>query len=65
MFRPFTIALYLLCGVVALVLVVWSHRRSDELATLSSLVDGVMQSPAARIGLITFWWWLGWHFLFA
>ncbi|MEJ1229879.1 MAG: DUF6186 family protein [Galbitalea sp.] len=24
-----------------------------------------MTTQAARICILTFWWWLGWHFLFA
>jgi len=65
MLKVFTIAIYLCCGLAALVLVVWSHRKPDQLTSLGSLVDEIMVSPAARIGLVAFWWWLGWHFLFA
>jgi hypothetical protein len=46
-------------------LVILGQRDHDRLATLSELLDRVMATRAARITLLTFWWWLGWHFLVA
>ncbi|WP_249776640.1 DUF6186 family protein [Leifsonia sp. C5G2] len=32
-------------------------------AGLSTLLDLVLQERAARVTVLLFWWWLGWHFL--
>jgi hypothetical protein len=63
--RELTIAGYLVCLLVALVLVVRSHRRDAPFATLSEVLEQVFADRAVRITIIVFWWWLGWHFLVA
>lgn len=63
MTRTITIAVYLVLLAAALVLTAIPHRRPEVLAPVSSLVDTIMDDPAARLTLLVFWWWLGWHFL--
>lgn len=63
--REVTIAVFLACGLAALVLVVLSHLRRSPLATLSEVLDQVFADRAVRVTIILFWWWLGWHFLVA
>ncbi|MFI5060289.1 MAG: DUF6186 family protein [Actinomycetales bacterium] len=36
---------------------------SGRLARFGSLLDVVMEDRAARVTILLFWWWLGWHFL--
>jgi hypothetical protein len=65
MIRLVTIAGFVLCGVLALALVVMSRRNADRIAPLSELLDQVMVSRATRLTIMVFWWWLGWHFIVA
>jgi hypothetical protein len=46
-------------------LVILGQRDQNRFATLGELLDRVMSTRAARITILTFWWWLGWHFLVA
>jgi uncharacterized BrkB/YihY/UPF0761 family membrane protein len=39
------------------------QRRRAQFATFGEVLDRVMTTQAARICILTFWWWLGWHFL--
>lgn len=48
-------------GVVALT--VLPRARPDLLERPSVLADRMMREPAARVVLVVFWWWVGWHFL--
>ncbi|TQK18807.1 hypothetical protein FBY40_1296 [Microbacterium sp. SLBN-154] len=61
--RQVTIAGYLLvaCGAVAMTAL--PRVRPDGFAPATSVLDDTLASMPARITLITFWWWLGWHFL--
>jgi hypothetical protein len=55
-------------GVIAvgiLALVATGQFKRDQFATFGELLDRVMVSRAARITILMFWWWLGWHFLVA
>jgi hypothetical protein len=61
--RFVTIAGFIACGVAMVVLVLTSRREESRLARFGDLLDGVMQDRAARITIILFWWWVGWHFL--
>lgn len=63
MSRFVTIAGFIACGVAMVVLVLTSRREESRLARFGDLLDGVMQDRAARITIILFWWWVGWHFL--
>ena len=48
----------------AIVTLVILGRRDDErFVPAADLLDRVMASRPARIGILMFWWWLGWHFL--
>jgi hypothetical protein len=40
-----------------------SRRSPQRTAPIDKLLDRVMASRAARITILVFWWWLGWHFL--
>jgi hypothetical protein len=48
-----------------LTLVILGQRDQNRFATLGELLDRVMATRPARITILTFWWWLGWHFLVA
>ncbi|MGN6426254.1 DUF6186 family protein [uncultured Leifsonia sp.] len=61
--REVTIAGFVLCGALIVLLVVRSRRDPLRSARLGSLLDVVMTDRAARITILLFWWWLGWHFL--
>ena len=65
MMRALTIAGYALCGVAAAVLVVIGQLRPGRLAPLGRLLDRVFASRAARVVIMVFWFWLGWHFFVA
>ncbi|MEY9850458.1 hypothetical protein ABH923_000136 [Leifsonia sp. EB41] len=61
--RWVTIGGFVLCGLLIVALVVQSRRRPDRIAPLGSLLDRVMADRAARVTILLFWWWIGWHFL--
>ncbi|HEV7185733.1 MAG TPA: DUF6186 family protein [Leifsonia sp.] len=71
--RIITVAGFVVCGIAMLALVVQSRRPSagpdsagldsGRLARFGSLLDVVMEDRAARVTILLFWWWLGWHFL--
>ncbi|MPV49178.1 hypothetical protein GCG21_03990 [Pseudactinotalea sp. HY160] len=61
--RLITIAVYSLCLAAALALTAWSHRHPDRVTPVAGLLDSILSARAARITLLVFWWWLGWHFL--
>ena len=65
MMRELTIAGDPLCLAAAAVLVVASHLRRPLLAPLGELLDGVLADRPARVTLMLFWWWIGWHFFVA
>jgi len=61
--RIITILGYLLDGLAAVGLVIVAKLKSDKVASFGELLDPVMASRAARVTIVLFWWWLGWHFL--
>jgi Family of unknown function (DUF6186) len=61
--RIITILGYLLDGLAAVGLVIVAKLKSDKVASFGDLLDQVMASRAARVTIMLFWWWLGWHFL--
>lgn len=63
MIRVLTICAYLACVLAAATAEVLARREPERLATLGSLLDRVMESRSARLGILMFWWWAGWHFL--
>jgi hypothetical protein len=63
MSRAITIAGFCACGVLGVLLLLDSRRSPQRTAPVDKLLDRVMASRAARITILVFWWWLGWHFL--
>ena len=63
MTRIITVLGYLLDGLAAVGLVIVAKLKSDKVASFGELLDPVMASRAARVTIVLFWWWLGWHFL--
>ncbi len=63
MIRLVTIGAYLACIAVAVVVELVARRDPDRIAPLGDLMDQVMATRSARIGILMFWWWAGWHFL--
>ena len=54
---------YLLVPAAGIALTVVAWTRPALLARLGELLAVVMASRAARLTLVLFCWWLGWHFL--
>ncbi|MCL2516373.1 MAG: DUF6186 family protein [Microbacteriaceae bacterium] len=63
--RELTIAGYLLCGLAAVGLVVVGRLWPRRIAPLGRALDRVFASRAARVVIVVFWFWLGWHFFVA
>jgi hypothetical protein len=63
MIRVLTICGYLACIAAAVVIELLARRDPDRVAPLGDLMDQVMATRSARIGILLFWWWAGWHFL--
>lgn len=61
--REVTIAGFVLCGVLLAALVIQSRIDPLRVARLGTVLDLVMADRAARITVMLFWWWIGWHFL--
>jgi hypothetical protein len=58
----FTVVGYLVILLIGVVLWVIT-RKSDQFASLAEVFKRVMHYRGSRLGLLMFWWWLGWHFL--
>lgn len=65
MILALVVAGYVLVPVVGIALVVASRLRPDSIARLGTLLGRIFVVRAARISLLLFVWWLGWHFLIA
>lgn len=63
MTRVIVISGFVVCGIVLALLALDGRRENSKLMPFGSLLDRVMASRVARITLVLFWWWLGWHFL--
>ena len=61
--REVTIAGFVVCGLLLAALVAQARMAPLAVARLSTLLDLVLQERAARVTVLLFWWWLGWHFL--
>lgn len=61
--RVITIAAFLACLILAGLLELLARREPDRLTPATRMIDHVMATRSARIGILLFWWWLGWHFL--
>ena len=60
--RLLTVAVYVVLVLTAAVLTLVAHRRPGRLLGLGAVLDAALTSRAARIVLLVFWLWLGWHF---
>ncbi len=56
---------FVLDAAMIVTLVILGQLDHERFATFGELLDRVMSTRAARVAIIAFWWWLGWHFLFA
>lgn len=59
-----TIAGYLVLLSIGFVL--WfatRHNTGSRLTNLGTMFQHLLRYRGTRLGLIIFWWWLGWHFL--
>ena len=65
MMRDITIAGYVVCGLAAIALAVLARLRPTTVAPLRRVLDRVFASRAARLVLLVFWFWIGWHFFVA
>jgi hypothetical protein len=60
--RVLTIGVYALLVLAAVALTLAAHRRPDAVEGLGAVLDRVLASRPARIVVLLFWLWLGWHF---
>ncbi|KFF60515.1 hypothetical protein JF66_03950 [Cryobacterium sp. MLB-32] len=65
MTRIIMIGGYLVIVTAMLVLELYARRKPDDVAPLSDMLADAMASRTIRIGLISAWWWFGWHFFFS
>lgn len=63
MIYAMVVAGYVLVPVAGVALAIWAHLKPDSLTGLGELLGRVFAGRAARITLLLFVWWLGWHFL--
>ena len=63
--RWFTIAVFLAFIAFAIALALAGRRRVFGVAPFGELLDLILADRAARMTIVLFWWWLGWHFLVA
>ncbi len=63
MILALVVAGYVLVPVVGAGLVVAGRLKPEAIAPLGELLARVFRYRAARITLLLFVWWLGWHFL--
>jgi hypothetical protein len=63
MSRVIILTAYGLAGAGLIALIVISWLRPTIVATFATVLDRTMRSRIARLVIIAFWWWLGWHFL--
>ncbi len=61
--RLITIVGFVACLVLIVLLEALARREPEKLTSLTSMIDHVMATRSARVGILLFWWWLGWHFL--
>ena len=61
----FTALVFIACGAAGILLWPTGRRNALGLAPTGQLFDLILGERAARITLLLFWWWIGWHFLVA
>lgn len=62
MTRAVTIAVFVAFPLLAVALTVVAHRLPERLLGLGAVLDAALASRPARIVVLLFWLWLGWHF---
>jgi hypothetical protein len=63
--RLITIIGFCAWGLAALAVELAARLNPERLAPLGELLGTVLASRPARVVIVLFWWWLGWHFLVA
>ena len=63
MTRELAIVGYLMVPVLAAVLFLLPRRWPEAWIPLAQVMGVVWENRAARLTLLLFCWWLGWHFL--
>jgi hypothetical protein len=61
--RVATIAGFAICLLAAIAVEIVARRDPERIAPLGGLLERVMATRSARVGILLFWWWVGWHFL--
>ncbi len=61
----FTAAVFAACGLAAVALWLLGRRDALGLTSTAALFDRILADRSARMVILLFWWWIGWHFLFA
>ena len=61
----FTALVFVACGIAGLALWATGRRNALGLAPTGQLFDLILGERAVRMSILVFWWWIGWHFLFA
>jgi hypothetical protein len=61
--RAVSIAGYGVAASCLTALALLGRLAPGRIARFGVLLDAVIWSRPARIGLVLFWWWIGWHFL--
>ncbi|GAB7043232.1 MULTISPECIES: DUF6186 family protein [Catenuloplanes] len=67
MTRALAIGGFVLTGLLLMAVEAAARQEGSRVPTLGDLCAYVMRYqvgrvPVGRIGLLGFWWWLGWHF---
>jgi hypothetical protein len=67
MTRALAIGGFVLAGLLVVAVELAARREDSRVPTLGDLCGYVMRYqvgrvPVGRIGILGFWWWLGWHF---
>ncbi len=61
--RMFTVAVFLVCAALVVLLALTGRRHALGIPPFGDLLDRIMVSRATRLTIVLFWWWIGWHFL--
>lgn len=61
--RAVTVAGFALFLLAAVAIELVARRDPERVAPLGDLLERVMATRSARVGILLFWWWIGWHFL--
>ena len=56
---------YLVIALIALASNFYAHRHPRKLMPLGALITKLMSDRSTRLALFAFWWWVGYHFLYA